>query len=76
MPKEGGALPEETRTLLLLGIALATGSNCVENLMNKAKVQGIDTAKILETFKIARFAESTRVFNNAEPLFAKLTDAK
>jgi len=72
MPKEGGALAEETRTLLLLGIALATGSHCVENLMNKAKAQKIDDAKILETFKIARFAEATRVFNNAEPLFARL----
>ena len=73
MPKEGGALAEETRTLLLLGIALATGSHCAENLMNKAKAQKIDDAKILETFKIARFAEATRVFNNAEPLFARLT---
>jgi hypothetical protein len=25
---------------LLLGIALATGSDCVENLVNKAKAQG------------------------------------
>jgi alkylhydroperoxidase/carboxymuconolactone decarboxylase family protein YurZ len=72
MPKDGGALAEETRTILLLGIALATGSHCVENLLNKAKAQGIDDAKILETFKVARFAEATRVFNNAEPLFAKL----
>lgn len=72
MPKEGGALAEETRTILLLGVALATGSDCVENLVNKAKAQGIDDAKLLETFKIARFAEATRVFNNAVPLFAKL----
>lgn len=28
MPKEGGALAEETRTILLLGVALATGSDC------------------------------------------------
>ena len=72
MPKEDGALAEETRTLLLLGIALATGSHCVENLVNKAKAQGIDDAEVLETFKIARFAEATRVFNNTVPLFAKL----
>lgn len=72
MPKEGGALTEETRTILLLGIALATGSHCVENLVNKAQTQGIDDAKILETVKIARFAEATRVFNNAEPVLAKL----
>ncbi|NYI40538.1 hypothetical protein [Demequina lutea] len=72
MPKEGGALAEETRTILLLGIALATGSDCVENLVNKAKAQGIDDATLLETFKIARFAEATRVFNNAVPLLARL----
>ena len=72
MPKEGGALPEETRTLMLLGIALATGSHCVEGLMRKAKVQNIDQAKILETVKIARFAEATRVFNNAEHVLAQL----
>jgi len=72
MPKEGGALAEETRTILLLGITLATGSDCVENLVNKAKAQGIDDAKLLETLKIARFAEATRVFNNAVPLLAQL----
>jgi len=72
MPREGGALPEETRTLMLLGIALATGSHCVEGLMHKAKVLEIDNAKILETVKIARFAEATRVFNNAEHVLAHL----
>jgi alkylhydroperoxidase/carboxymuconolactone decarboxylase family protein YurZ len=72
MPKDGGALAEETRTILLLGIALATGSGCVENLVNKAKAQGIDDAALLETFKIARYAEATRVFNNAVPLLARL----
>jgi len=72
MPKEGGALPEETRTLMLLGIALATGSHCVEGLIHKAKAQNIEAAKILETVKIARFAEATRVFNNAEPILAQL----
>jgi alkylhydroperoxidase/carboxymuconolactone decarboxylase family protein YurZ len=71
MPKDGGA-PEETRTLMLLGIALATGSHCVEGLMNKAKVLNIEQAKILETVKIARFAEATRVFNNAEHVLAQL----
>ena len=72
MPKEGGALPEETRTLMLLGIALATGSHCVAGLMHKANVQNIEKAKILETVKIARFAEATRVFNNAAHVFAQL----
>ena len=72
MPKEGGGLPEETRTLMLLGIALATGSHCVEGLMNKARVQNIEKSKILETVKIARFAEATRVFNNAEHVLAQL----
>ncbi len=73
MPKEGGALPEMTRTILLLGIALATGSDCVANLVNKAKAQGIDDGVLLETFKIARFAEATRVFNNAVPLLTQLS---
>lgn len=50
----------------------ATGSDCVENLVNKAKAQGIDDAKLLETLKIARFTEATRVFNNAVPLLAQL----
>ena len=74
MPKEDGALSDETRTLIYLGIALATGSACIEAMMNKAKVLNIDAAKILETFKIARFAEATRVFGNAEYLFAQLAD--
>jgi alkylhydroperoxidase/carboxymuconolactone decarboxylase family protein YurZ len=72
MPKEGGALTEETRTLILLGIALATGSHCVQGLMRKAKVLDVEQAKILETVKIARFAEATRVFNNAEHVLAQL----
>ncbi len=72
MPKEGGALTEETRTLMLLAIALATGSRCVEGLMGKADVLNIEKAKILETFKIARFSEATRVFHNAETVLAQL----
>ncbi|MCB2176477.1 MAG: carboxymuconolactone decarboxylase family protein [Actinomycetales bacterium] len=74
MPKEGGALTPQTRTLIYLGIALATGSHCIEAMMNKATAQGIDAASILETFKIARFAEATRVFGNAEYVFARLAD--
>jgi len=74
MPKdETGVLSEETRTLIYLGVALATGSRaCVEAMTNKAHVLGIDSSKLLETFKIARFAEATRVLGNAEPLFAAL----
>ena len=75
MPKgEGaGALTEETRTLIYLGIALATGSTaCIESMTNKAQALHIDTDKLLETFKIARFAEATRVLANAETLFAKI----
>lgn len=72
MPKEGGALTEETRTLMLLAIALATGSRCVEGLMGKTKVLNIEKAKILETVKIARFSEATRVFHNAETVLAQL----
>lgn len=72
MPKEDGALTPETRTLIYLGIALATGSHCIEAMMNKATAQGIEDAKVLETYKIARFAEATRVFGNAEYVFAQL----
>ncbi len=73
MPKEGGALTNETRTLIYLGVALATGSGaCIEAMMNKAKAQDLDEAKILETVKIARFAEATRVFGNAEIVFSML----
>ena len=71
-PRKEAHCPEETRTLMLLGIALATGSHCVEGLMNKAKVLNMEQAKILETVKIARFAEATRVFNNAEHVLAQL----
>ena len=67
MPKENGALDAETRTLIYLGIALATNSNaCIEAMMNKAKIQDISKEKILETVKIARFAEATRVVGNSE----------
>jgi AhpD family alkylhydroperoxidase len=73
MPKGGGALSEETRTLIYLGIALATGSRaCVEAMTDKAHTLGIDQAKLLETFKVARFAEASRVLGNAEPLLAAL----
>lgn len=73
MPAEGGALSNETRTLIYLGIALATGSRaCIEAMTNKAQGLGIESAKLLETFKIARFAEATRVLGNAEPLLATL----
>jgi hypothetical protein len=41
-------------------------------MTNKAQAQHIEKAKILETFKIARFAEATRVLGNAETLLAKL----
>lgn len=59
--------------LIYLGIALATGSTaCIESMTNKAQARHIDTEKLVERFKIARFAEATRVLANAETLFAKL----
>ena len=76
MPPEGGVRTNETRTLIYLGIALATGSRtCIEAMTNKAQGLGIESAKLLETFKIARFAEATRVLGNAEPLLAQLADS-
>ena len=77
MPPEGGALTNETRTLIYLGIALATGSRaCVEAMTDKAQTLGIETAKLLETFTIARFAEATRVLGNAEGMLARLNDGE
>lgn len=76
MPKDG-ALEPETRTLIYLGIALATGSKaCIEAMMNKAKMQNISKEKILEAFKIARYAEATRVVGNAEKVFEQLLNNK
>lgn len=70
---QNGALEAETRTLIYLGIALATGSkSCIEAMMNKAKMQNIPKDKILEAFKIARYAEATRVVGNAEIVFEHL----
>ncbi|MEX2411635.1 MAG: carboxymuconolactone decarboxylase family protein [Candidatus Paceibacterota bacterium] len=66
MPQDG-ALEAENRTLIYLGIALATGSKaCIEAMMSKAKMQQISKEKILETLKIARYAEATRVIGNGE----------
>jgi alkylhydroperoxidase/carboxymuconolactone decarboxylase family protein YurZ len=73
MPPQNVALEAQTRTLIYLGIALATGSKaCIEAMMNKAKTQNISKDKILETFKIARYAEATRVLGNAEIVFEHL----
>ena len=73
MPKTDGAIDPETRTLIYLGIALATNSMaCIEAMMNKAETQNISKEKILETLKIARFAEATRVVGNAEIVFNHL----
>lgn len=77
MPPEGGALTNETRTLIYLAVALATGSSaCIEAMTDKAQALGIESAKLLETFKIARFAEATRVLGNAESLLAQLDDGE
>ncbi len=62
---ENGALENETRTLIYLGVAIATGSKtCI-----KAKAQNISKEKLIETYKIVRYAESSRVMGNAEQLF-------
>jgi len=77
MPQENGALDAETRILIYLGIALATGSKtCIEAMMNKSKTLRINKDKILETFKIARYAESSRVLGNADLVFEQLIDEK
>jgi alkylhydroperoxidase/carboxymuconolactone decarboxylase family protein YurZ len=74
MPPEG-ALDEETRTLLYLASSLAAGSAaCIQAMANKARMQGIPAAKILETLHIVRFALATKVIGEAEPVFEALRD--
>ena len=72
MPPDG-ALDEETRTLLYLASALAAGSAaCIQAMANKARMQGIPAAKLLETVHIVRFALATKVIGEAEPVFDAL----
>jgi alkylhydroperoxidase/carboxymuconolactone decarboxylase family protein YurZ len=74
MPPEG-ALNDETRTLIYLASALAAGSAaCIQAMANKAKMQGIPAAKILETLHIVRFALATKVIGEAEPVFEALQE--
>ncbi|MEX2411641.1 MAG: carboxymuconolactone decarboxylase family protein [Candidatus Paceibacterota bacterium] len=73
---QNGALEAETRTLIYLGVALATGSKaCIEAMMNKAKMQQISKEEILETLKIARYEEATRVIGNAEIVMEHLKNS-
>ena len=70
MPPEGGALDDETRTLVYLAVALATSNHsCTKVMVKKARSEGIASAKLLEAFHIARLAQATAVLGNAEPLF-------
>jgi hypothetical protein len=41
-------------------------------MTDKARTLGIETPKLLETLKLARFAEASRVLGNAEALLASL----
>ncbi len=71
----GGALDEETRTLIYLAAALAAGSAaCVQAMANKAKIQGIPAAKVLEALHIVRFALATKVIGEAESVFDALRE--
>jgi alkylhydroperoxidase/carboxymuconolactone decarboxylase family protein YurZ len=70
MPPENGALDPQTRTIVYLAVALASSNHaCTQAMVNKARVQGIPTEKLLEAFHVARFAMATRVVGDAEPLF-------
>jgi alkylhydroperoxidase/carboxymuconolactone decarboxylase family protein YurZ len=72
MPPQG-ALDEETRTLIYLAAALAASSQaCIQAMANKARMQNIPSAKIIETVHIVRFALATKVIGEAEPVFAAL----
>lgn len=69
----GGALDEETRTLIYLASALAASSKaCIQAMANKAKMQSIAQDKILETVRIVRFALATKIVGDAEPVFEVL----
>jgi len=69
MPDGGAALDDETRTLVYLAAALASSNSaCTQAMVDKARAQGIATAKLLEVFHIARFEQATQVLGNAEPL--------
>jgi alkylhydroperoxidase/carboxymuconolactone decarboxylase family protein YurZ len=75
MPPQG-ALDEETRTLIYLAAALAASSQaCIQAMANKARMQNIPSAKIIETVHIVRFALATKVIGEAEPVFAALAKA-
>ena len=70
---EKGALDEKTRTLILLGIALATGSEaCVKAMAHRAKRLGLSKEALLETLKIARQAQANAVLGHAAPLLEVL----
>lgn len=70
---EKGALDEKTRTLILLGIALATGSaSCVKAMAHRAKRLGIPKEALLETLKIARQAQVNAVLGHTTPLLEVL----
>jgi alkylhydroperoxidase/carboxymuconolactone decarboxylase family protein YurZ len=70
---QGGALDEETRTLIYLAAALAGSSAaCVRAMSDKISMQGVDAGKVLETLRIVRFAMATKVIGDAEPVFDAL----
>jgi alkylhydroperoxidase/carboxymuconolactone decarboxylase family protein YurZ len=74
---EGGALDEQTRTLIYLAAALAGSSPaCVRAMADKVVQQGIPKAKVLETVHIARFAMATKIIGDAEPVFDVLIGAQ
>ena len=76
MPAEG-ALDDETRTLIYLASALAASSKaCIQAMADKAKIQGIAPAKVLETVRIVRFALATKVIGDTEPVFAAMAPEK
>lgn len=74
---EGGALDEQTRTLIYLAAALAGSSPaCVRAMADKVVQQGIPNDKVLETMHIVRFAMATKVIGDAEPVFDVLVGAQ
>jgi len=75
MPPEGGAMDEETRTMIYLAATLAAGSStCIQAMANKIAQQGMSAAKALETVHIVRFAMTSKVIGDAEAVFGALAN--
>lgn len=74
---QGGALDDETRTLIYLAASLAGSSHaCVQAMADKISQQSIPAAKVVETIRIVRYAMATKVIGDAEAVFEMLNNSE